>query len=69
MLKQSGSGGVRLSSAPAAFRRLCVETAFLTPVLHLLENPAAFRRLCVETTDTFGGGSAQKPSRLQAAVC
>ena len=33
---------------PAAFRRLCVETA-LWAKLDALDGPAAFRRLCVET--------------------
>ena len=33
---------------PAAFRRLCVETTALVPVLNN-QFPAAFRRLCVET--------------------
>ena len=34
--------------APAAFRRLCVET-FLRRVYERHKTPAAFRRLCVET--------------------
>ena len=37
-----------LRGAPAAFRRLCVETGALR-LTNLLIDPAAFRRLCVET--------------------
>ena len=37
-----------LRGAPAAFRRLCVETGASNPRL-VPADPAAFRRLCVET--------------------
>ena len=37
-----------VSDKPAAFRRLCVETAHLVRN-NVIEGPAAFRRLCVET--------------------
>ena len=41
-------GARLLREAPAAFRRLCVET--YSKLSYLLFNyPAAFRRLCVET--------------------
>ena len=41
-------GARLLREAPAAFRRLCVETTKTTPITKQTE-PAAFRRLCVET--------------------
>ena len=44
-----------LREAPAAFRRLCVETAS-NRVRAIPKEPAAFRRLCVETF--FTGSSA-----------
>ena len=34
---------------PAAFRRLCVETAGMRKRACITPKPAAFRRLCVET--------------------
>ena len=41
-------GARLLREAPAAFRRLCVETMLrILPIVLL--RPAAFRRLCVET--------------------
>ena len=54
--------------APAAFRRLCVET------IHIRKSPvntppAAFRRLCVETAEGIADIGTQIASRLQAAVC
>ena len=41
-------GARLLREAPAAFRRLCVETVVCT-YKHKPKQPAAFRRLCVET--------------------
>ena len=38
-----------LRGAPAAFRRLCVETAMALGAASGTRAPAAFRRLCVET--------------------
>ena len=53
---------------PAAFRRLCVETAdWKTSPMRV--SPAAFRRLCVETEDALYGRGHFGASRLQAAVC
>ena len=37
---------------PAAFRRLCVETALYCPCFPI-RRPAAFRRLCVETLQPY----------------
>ena len=48
MLKQKAAKRRRCIGAPAAFRRLCVETT-LTASAFLSAPPAAFRRLCVET--------------------
>ena len=39
----------KLVMLPAAFRRLCVETAVTEDVTQPAGYPAAFRRLCVET--------------------
>ena len=53
---------------PAAFGRLCVETAdsvFLVP----FGWPAAFGRLCVETFTKLHGKQLGIASRLRAAVC
>ena len=41
-------GARLLREAPAAFRRLCVETSVMSPLCGV-QDPAAFRRLCVET--------------------
>ena len=41
-------GARLLREAPAAFRRLCVET-LPAPKIFKKRGPAAFRRLCVET--------------------
>ena len=41
-------GARLLREAPAAFRRLCVETCFDSDGRQI-DLPAAFRRLCVET--------------------
>ena len=57
-----------LREAPAAFRRLCVETYALQDKRYL-EFPAAFRRLCVETKVPDYVAELETPSRLQAAVC
>ena len=61
-------GARLLREAPAAFRRLCVETDGLS-VINAAIAPAAFRRLCVETEHHKNFGHAYAPSRLQAAVC
>ena len=53
---------------PAAFRRLCVETAVVESA-HKHIGPAAFRRLCVETLPLPRLGLTALTSRLQAAVC
>ena len=54
--------------APAAFRRLCVETP-ASLRLTLYKGPAAFRRLCVETIVDANPRDIIRASRLQAAVC
>ena len=68
MLKPAGTGMLVKGVGPAAFRRLCVETARNTRnrVFHL---PAAFRRLCVETATSLSPILIFLSSRLQAAVC
>ena len=48
MLKHYGGQRETMLVEPAAFRRLCVETAAGRPQ-PLQRVPAAFRRLCVET--------------------
>ena len=48
VLKRQAVAVVRQAVAPAAFRRLCVETVVELPSA-LPWEPAAFRRLCVET--------------------
>ena len=48
VLKLTNKGSGYTSAPPAAFRRLCVETALYTDSI-LYWAPAAFRRLCVET--------------------
>ena len=53
--------------APAAFRRLCVETAVMA-LAWVISGPAAFRRLCVETA-LLASIVRTAASRLQAAVC
>ncbi len=53
---------------PAAFRRLCVETANVG-IKSVGFRPAAFRRLCVETVSPDNSKSQYSSSRLQAAVC
>ena len=52
-------GARLLREAPAAFRRLCVET-LASAALSAAVFPAAFRRLCVETVVPLG---------RRAAVC
>jgi len=52
-----------LRGAPAAFRRLCVET-FQSMREGMADVPAAFRRLCVETDDKSDKRPDDKPSRL-----
>ena len=54
--------------SPAAFGRLCVETAGRTQEC-LQEEPAAFGRLCVETAMTHHRADRRDASRLRAAVC
>ena len=58
----------RQMAAPAAFRRLCVETLFVQGERQV-GAPAAFRRLCVETPLQHCRQIQTSPSRLQAAVC
>ena len=53
---------------PAAFRRLCVETANMGNI-NGGSLPAAFRRLCVETILFTLLMPSYIASRLQAAVC
>ena len=53
---------------PAAFGRLCVETANEFG-FDLIQCPAAFGRLCVETIGAVVIGVAAATSRLRAAVC
>ena len=48
MLKLGLPEQTQMQARPAAFRRLCVETATDLPQKPN-SNPAAFRRLCVET--------------------
>ena len=61
-------GARLLRGAPAAFRRLCVETP---PLLNyvMAKGPAAFRRLCVETSSVAVCRRFGLSSRLRAAVC
>ena len=61
-------GARLLREAPAAFRRLCVETVGMA-LLSVYVVPAAFRRLCVETCYSSQGTPLKETSRLQAAVC
>ena len=61
-------GARLLREAPAAFRRLCVET-FSSEMILISKEPAAFRRLCVETVLGELHTAKRRPSRLQAAVC
>ena len=56
------------AEAPAAFRRLCVETV-REWVEQAIDLPAAFRRLCVETLICCLNKLRLQSSRLQAAVC
>ena len=51
VLKLIAACFVLIVGAPAAFRRLCVETATFGLIARFAE-PAAFRRLCVETACT-----------------
>ena len=57
-----------LMSEPAAFGRLCVETALGIRGL-TGRQPAAFGRLCVETTSWRLAKWLRYSSRLRAAVC
>ena len=68
MLKPDFVKVINIDWLPAAFRRLCVETADKL-VVELLADPAAFRRLCVETMPILQVIDLYKTSRLQAAVC
>ena len=68
MLKQGGAVRGHEGAAPAAFRRLCVETPKIAR-LACLSTPAAFRRLCVETVNCCIVRRVELTSRLQAAVC
>ena len=68
VLKPSLQVKITLDLFPAAFRRLCVETSFVSAGSRLWR-PAAFRRLCVETTKIIQVTTTCATSRLQAAVC
>ena len=68
VLKLNNKDGLFKMEAPAAFRRLCVET-HNTDTRRLNLNPAAFRRLCVETLPLYSSHERRQSSRLQAAVC
>ena len=68
VLKPDVESGVDLRDCPAAFRRLCVETAQY-PDFCDISLPAAFRRLCVETPENKNLSELLPASRLQAAVC
>ena len=68
VLKQNKLITNQVFTIPAAFRRLCVETADVGLFLRNFA-PAAFRRLCVETTTPCANGKPLPTSRLQAAVC
>ena len=68
VLKHKTPLGVRMRYFPAAFGRLCVETANEFG-FDLIQCPAAFGRLCVETIGAVVIGVAAATSRLRAAVC
>ena len=50
--------------APAAFRRLCVETS-ASAFAFAFSSPAAFRRLCVETMISGGSGVVLAPAAFR----
>ena len=58
-------GARLLREAPAAFRRLCVETTLYLAVFLFLSEPAAFRRLCVETRNTLVSGEQEGPAAFR----
>ena len=62
VLKLIGPDNLGASDEPAAFRRLCVETAGMPSRMYVYR-PAAFRRLCVETISW----SATRPVKNPAA--
>ena len=68
VLKPIGDAFLGDSAQPAAFGRLCVETAEYNLNTFVL-NPAAFGRLCVETLNVSNSSEAPPTSRLRAAVC
>ena len=68
VLKQTISRTAFTGTEPAAFGRLCVETASVPPTI-VSKTPAAFGRLCVETNNVEGLSDLINPSRLRAAVC
>ena len=60
-------GARLLREAPAAFRRLCVETIEIAPLTCLRAQPPSGG--CVLKPDNDGFLLVPVPSRLQAAVC
>ena len=68
VLKQAILTAPLVNLNPAAFGRLCVETAFICPNEFAVW-PAAFGRLCVETKRLRLLIMAKQSSRLRAAVC
>ena len=67
MLKQDAGGLVVAAAAPAAFRRLCVET--VKPICRINSaSPAAFRRLCVETIRRYSTHYARHQPPLGGCV-
>ena len=65
VLKQDNTEISETKDAPAAFRRLCVETEcwyLNTPTVPM---PAAFRRLCVETVMRCGRGGLSVPAAFR----
>ena len=69
VLKPDGGSPRPLDLEPAAFGRLCVETAKLERHWRGDGCPAAFGRLCVETLIILKGQNHEETSRLRAAVC
>ena len=53
-----------MAAAPAAFRRLCVETGCFQHLSHP-QIPAAFRRLCVETLSSVPAASDGLPAAFR----
>ena len=64
VLKRGGRQTGLLNFDPAAFRRLCVETASYWPN-GSTPPPAAFRRLCVETTQSCSVKIDESPAAFR----